>query len=217
MPIAIKSGWTMPVLSAVGIVGIAILIGIAVVISGAVQIGGFAPLVIAAAILVLVSLVWARRGGLVSPVPIVALTVLLYLPLRGLLLTVLGLSTQDGVNAIVTHLMGTSVELQTSMLVLYIALALAAGSEVIWQLRPRRLPDTQEELSADSRKWPLAVMGIGLVGQAAQIDSHLSFLQGQTITGGLLNQLVQLAGFGLGLGIVFLPQKRLARGYLVCG
>jgi hypothetical protein len=214
MPTTVEFGWSMTAVGGVATVGIAILIAVGVVISGALPLGGYAPLILAAAILFLVSVVWSRRAGLISPVPMVALTALLYLPLRGLLLVVFHLSNQDGVNVIVTHLIDTDAEAQTSMLVLYIALGLAAGSEVIWRLRPRRLPDAQEEVSASTGKWPLAVMGVGLVCQAAQIDTHLTFLQGQTDTGGFLAQLVQLGGFGLGLGIVFLPQEKLARGYL---
>ena len=196
-------------------VGIAILIGIGVVVGAAIPLSGVAPLVLAAAVLLLVAIVWTRRGGLVSPVPMVALAALLYFPLRGLLLVVVGLSNQDGVNPIVTHLLGTDAEAQTAMLVLYVALAFAVGTEAVWRFRPRkRPPDKQDNTEAADDRWPLVVMGIGLVGQAAQIDAQLSFLEGQTLTGGFLVQLVQLAGFGLGLGIVLLPRKNLRRGYL---
>lgn len=186
---------------------------VAVVLLSTLAVQGFsgnAPglLVLSALILIGTAVLWTRRDGLASPVPMIALGLLVYFPLRGLVLLTSGLTNDQGINQRVLDALTANAALAASIDVLIVAVLFAATCEVLRQW-PRRRPVPQARaVVADENpalsSWGIALLLIGVVGVALQVPAGLGWLQGagDEASGGLSWYLIYLASFGFGLGII---------------
>lgn len=161
-------------------------------------------LLLSAAFLAGTTIVWARREGLTSPVPIIALGLLVYFPLRGVVLLTSGLTNQQGINQRVLDALGANGALTASIDVLIVAVLFAVTCEVLWQWhrrRPLSAPPTESENPA-LRSWANVLLVAGLAGIILQVPAGLGWLRGDEVSGGLDWYLIYLASFGFGLGII---------------
>lgn len=176
---------------------------------GAERLAGDALIILgcSALFLIFTAFAWARREGLASPAPIVALGLLVYFPVRGIVLLTSGLTNEQGINQRVLDAIGRGGALVASLDVLMLSLGFAVSCELIWRIgRRRRLTQAAEPVPEEENRalqpWARVLLVIGLVGVLLQVPAGLGWLRGDEASGGLDWYLIYLAGFGFSLGIV---------------
>ena len=163
-------------------------------------------LLLAGVVLLAVAVVWTRRDGLASPVPIIALGLFVYFPFRGVVLLTSGLTNAQGINQRVLDALTADGALAASVDVLIVAAVFAVSCEALWHWRPRR---PSRESPAEGRPenpglqtWATVLLVVGVIGIILQLPAGLGWLQGDEASGGLDWYLIYLASFGFGLGII---------------
>jgi len=190
-----------------------LLVGAVLLSSGPLASNAQLILILSGLILVGTALVWTRREGLVSPVPIVALGLVVYFPVRALVLLSTGLTNQQGINQNVTEALASTGALAASVDVLIVAVVFAITCELIrrfaWVSKPRAQPARRSALPpARLSPWAIALLISGVLGVVLQIPAGIGFLQGDEASGGLVVQVIYLASFGFGLGVILSWQPR---------
>ena len=162
-------------------------------------------LALSGVILIGTAVLWTGREGLTSPVPIIALGLLVYFPFRGVVLLTSGLTNEQGINQRVLDALSANGALVASVDVLIVAVLFAATCEILWRWRRPLLASAPAGAQPENpalRTWAIVLLLAGLVGIILQLPSGLGWLQGDEASGGLDWYLIYLASFGFSLGII---------------
>src|SRR5438105_3927429 len=195
-----SSGLRAPLVSSLVLVVAGVTgLGVALAATLISSIEPFVLLVGAGAILVVASRIWSRRTEWWAPAPLVALALLVYFPLRALLLLWFGLDNTEGINVRVLSKIGTAAVGPAAADVFLVTTFFVLSAELVMRLRRPSVKRPHEKRELLGTYWPIAAMVVGIVCQVAQA---ISTINSEEVTGGVVEQLVQMGSFSFALGIL---------------